>query len=104
MTQATRQVHLSAPWLDERDEELVLETMRSGWLSLGPTGPRFEELLADAAGARHCAAVSSGTAGLHLSMLLVGVGPCLPGKGRPATLWRAARWSSLRRRNGLGHH
>ena len=75
MTQATKQVHLSAPWLDERDEELVLETLRSGWLSLGPTGPRFEELLADAAGARHCAAVSSGTAGLHLSMLLAGVGP-----------------------------
>jgi perosamine synthetase len=75
VTQATRQVHLSAPWLDERDEELVLETLRSGWLSLGPTGPRFEELLADAAGARHCAAVSSGTAGLHLSMRLAGVGP-----------------------------
>jgi len=74
VTQATRQVHLSAPWLNARDEELVLETLRSGWLSLGPTGPRFEELLADAAGARHCAAVSSGTAGLHLSMLLAGVG------------------------------
>ena len=51
MTQATRQVQLSAPWLDERDEELVLETLRSGWLSLGPTGPRFEDLLAEAAGA-----------------------------------------------------
>ena len=75
MTQATRQVPLSAPWLDERDEELVLETLRSGWLSLGPTGPRFEELLAEAVGARHCAAVSSGTAGLHLSMRLAGVGP-----------------------------
>ena len=72
---ATRRVPLSAPWLDERDEELVLETLRSGWLSLGPTGPRFEELLAEAAGARHCAAVSSGTAGLHLSMRLAGVGP-----------------------------
>jgi len=75
VTQATRTVALSAPWLDERDEELVLETLRSGWLSLGPTGPRFEELLAEAAGARYCAAVSSGTAGLHLSMRLVGVGP-----------------------------
>ncbi len=72
---ATRRVLLSAPWLDARDEELVLETLRSGWLSLGPTGPRFEELLAEAAGARHCAAVSSGTAGLHLSMRLAGVGP-----------------------------
>jgi perosamine synthetase len=43
-------------------------------LSLGPTGPRFEELLATAVGARHCAAVSSGTAGLHLAMRLAGVG------------------------------
>jgi perosamine synthetase len=74
VTQATRQVRLSAPWLDERDEELVLEVLRSGWLSLGPTGPRFERLLADAVEARHCAAVSSGTAGLHLAMRLAGVG------------------------------
>jgi perosamine synthetase len=72
---ATKRVQLSSPWIDERDEELVLETLRSGWLSLGPTGPRFEELLADAVGARYCAAVSSGTAALHLSMRLADVGP-----------------------------
>jgi perosamine synthetase len=75
VTQATKRVQLSAPWIDERDEELVLETLRSGHLSLGPTGPRFEELVADAVGARYCAAVSSGTAGLHLGMVLAGVGP-----------------------------
>ena len=39
---ATRRIALSAPWIDERDEELVLEVLRSGRLSLGPTGPRFE--------------------------------------------------------------
>ena len=72
---ATRRVPLSAPWIDERDEELVLEVLRSGWLSLGPTGPRFEEALAEAVGARHAAAVSSGTAGLHLCMRLAGIGP-----------------------------
>jgi perosamine synthetase len=72
---ATKRVNLSAPWIDERDEELVLEVLRSGWLSLGPTGPRFEAMLADATGAPHCAAVSSGTAGLHLCMRLAGVGP-----------------------------
>jgi perosamine synthetase len=71
----TDRINLSAPWIDERDEELVLEVLRSGWLSLGPTGPRFEALLADAAGAPHAAAVSSGTAGLHLCMRLAGVGP-----------------------------
>lgn len=75
MTTATQRIALSAPWIDERDEELVLEVLRSGRLSLGPTGPRFEAMLADAVGARHCAAVSSGTAGLHLCMHLAGVGP-----------------------------
>jgi perosamine synthetase len=71
----TRQIALSAPWIDDRDEELVLEVLRSGRLSLGPAGPRFEEAFAAAVGARHCAAVSSGTAGLHLCMRLAGVGP-----------------------------
>ena len=72
---ATDRINLSAPWIDERDEELVLEVLRSGWLSLGPTGPRFESMFADAIGAPYAAAVSSGTAGLHLCMRLAGVGP-----------------------------
>ena len=74
MSTQTKRINLSAPWIDERDEELVLEVLRSGWLSLGPTGPRFEAMLADAVGAPYCAAVSSGTAGLHLCMRLLGVG------------------------------
>ncbi len=72
---AARKIALSAPWIDERDEELVLEVLRSGQLSLGPVGPRFEALLAGAVGAPYCAAVSSGTAGLHLCMRLAGIGP-----------------------------
>jgi perosamine synthetase len=71
----TTRINLSAPWIDERDEALVLEVLRSGWLSLGPTGPTFESQFADAVGAPHCAAVSSGTAGLHLCMRLADVGP-----------------------------
>jgi perosamine synthetase len=71
----TTRINLSAPWIDERDEELVLEVLRSGWLSLGPTGPRFESMLAERVEAPHAAAVSSGTAGLHLCMRLAGVGP-----------------------------
>ena len=73
MTPATRRIDLSAPWIDERDEELVLEVLRSGRLSLGPMGERFEALLAAAAGAPYCAMVSSGTAGLHLCMHLAGI-------------------------------
>jgi perosamine synthetase len=74
LTVDTKRINLSAPWIDERDEELVLEVLRSGWLSLGPTGPRFEQLLADSVDAPYCAAVSSGTAGLHLCMRIAGVG------------------------------
>ena len=43
--QEVRAVPLSGPYLDEREEELVLEVLRSGRLSLGPTIDRFEELL-----------------------------------------------------------
>jgi perosamine synthetase len=72
---ATDRINLSAPWIDERDEENVLEVLRSGWLSLGPTGPRFESMIADAVGAPYAAGVSSGTAGLHLCMHLADVQP-----------------------------
>ncbi len=49
--------------------------MRSGRLSIGPRQVRFEEMVADRAGRRHGVAVSSGTAGLHLAMIALGVGP-----------------------------
>lgn len=71
---AVRHVALSSPWLDEREEELVLEVLRSGRLSLGPTIDRFEEVFAERVGAPHAAAVSSGTAGLHLLCIAAGVG------------------------------
>ncbi|MGH3010896.1 MAG: DegT/DnrJ/EryC1/StrS family aminotransferase [Gaiellaceae bacterium] len=72
---STRTIGLSAPWIDGREEELVLETLRSGQLSLGPMIDRFEAVLAERVEAPYVAAVSSGTAGLHLSMRLAGVGP-----------------------------
>jgi perosamine synthetase len=71
----TREIPLSSPWLDEREEQLVLEVLRSGRLSLGPTIDSFEEALAEVVGAPYAAAVSSGTAGLHLLCVSAGVGP-----------------------------
>jgi perosamine synthetase len=70
----TQEIPLSAPWLGEREEELVLEALRSGRLSLGPMVDRFEVALAERVGAARVAAVSSGTAGLHLAVRLAGVG------------------------------
>ena len=73
MTEAVRELPLSRPWLDEREEELVLEVLRSGRLSLGPWIERFEEQLAERVGAPYAAAVSSGTAGLHLLCKIAGL-------------------------------
>jgi len=73
--QEVRGVPLSGPYLDEREEELVLEVMRSGRLSLGPTIDRFEEIFAARVGAPYAAAVSSGTAGLHLLCVVAGIEP-----------------------------
>jgi perosamine synthetase len=71
----TRPIPLSRPWLDEREEELVLEVLRSGRLSLGPWIDRFEEQIAERVGAPFAAALSSGTAGLHLLCKIAGLGP-----------------------------
>jgi perosamine synthetase len=68
-------VPLSGPYVDARDEELVLEVLHSGRLSLGPTIDRFEEAFAAKIGAPYAAAVSSGTAGLHLLCVSAGIGP-----------------------------
>ncbi len=75
MRAATRVIPLAHPFLDRREEELVLDVLRSGRLSLGPAIERFEQLVAERVGAPYAAAVSSGTAGLHLLAHLAGVGP-----------------------------
>jgi dTDP-4-amino-4,6-dideoxygalactose transaminase len=72
--EAVREIPLSRPWLDEREEELVLEVLRSGRLSLGPWIDRFEEEVAARVGAPYAAALSSGTAGLHLLSRIAGLG------------------------------
>jgi perosamine synthetase len=66
-------IPLAQPVIGEAEEQAVLEVLRSGRLSLGPRLAEFEQAFADRIGARHAAAVSSGTAGLHLALRAVGV-------------------------------
>ena len=68
-------IPLSGAYLGEREEELVLEVLRSGRLSLGPMIDRFEEMIAERVGAPYAVALSSGTAGLHLLCRLAGIQP-----------------------------
>jgi perosamine synthetase len=68
-------IPLAKPDLGEREEELVLEALRSGRLSLGPLLERFEREFAAWLGADDAVAVSSGTAALHLGVRALGWGP-----------------------------
>ena len=68
-------IPLARPVIGAREEELVLETLRSRRLALGPRLPEFEEGIAARVGAGHVSAVSSGTAGLHLAIRAAGIEP-----------------------------
>jgi dTDP-4-amino-4,6-dideoxygalactose transaminase len=62
-------------WLDERDIEEVVDTLRSGWLTMGPKTVKFEEAFARHVSARHAVAVNSCTAALHLALDVAGIQP-----------------------------
>jgi perosamine synthetase len=72
---STQPIPLARPVIGAREEQLVLEVLHSGQLSLGPMLPRFEREFATWLGAHHASAVSSGTAGLHLAIRAAGVEP-----------------------------
>ena len=69
----TERIALARPVIGDREEELMLETLRSGHLSLGPRAPAFEQALGGYIGADHVSAVSSGTSALHLGIRAAGV-------------------------------
>jgi dTDP-4-amino-4,6-dideoxygalactose transaminase len=66
---------LSTPHLGEHEMGFVAEAFRTNWIApLGPNVDAFEKELSDFVGIGHAAALSSGTAALHLAMSLLGVG------------------------------
>ncbi len=71
----TEQIPLAKPEIGAREEELALEVLRSGRLSLGPMGERFERAFAAWLGVEDAVAVSSGTTALHLGVRALGWGP-----------------------------
>lgn len=69
-------IHMSRAHITEVEERLVLEALRSNWIApLGPMVDRFEAEMADRIGVQAALALSSGTAALHLALLLEGAGP-----------------------------
>jgi dTDP-4-amino-4,6-dideoxygalactose transaminase len=65
------------PEIGEEEIAEVVDTLRSGWLTTGPKAARFEKAFAGFLGdsSLHCLAVNSATAGLHLALEALGIGP-----------------------------
>jgi len=61
--------------IDDDDIAAVVEALKSDWLTSGPKVAAFEDALAEKVGAAHAVSCSSGTAGLHLAAVAVGLGP-----------------------------
>lgn len=68
-------IPLSRPDITDQEIRAVVETLKSGRLSLGRRVPQFEAMIATRADRTHAVAVNSGTSGLHLALLALGVKP-----------------------------
>ena len=62
------------PAIGDEEVAAVTETLRSGWLTSGPSAARLEERMREFLEAEHVLALASGTAALHLSLVALGVG------------------------------
>ena len=68
-------IYLSPPDVGSAERQLLLDAFDSKWIApLGPHVDAFERELAAAVGVPHAVALSSGTAALHLALLILGVG------------------------------
>ncbi|AFZ37652.1 DegT/DnrJ/EryC1/StrS aminotransferase [Stanieria cyanosphaera PCC 7437] len=72
----TRPILLSTPHIGDRELEFVREAFDTNWIApVGPHVDAFEQEFCQTIGAKYAAALSSGTAALHLALKLVGVEP-----------------------------
>jgi dTDP-4-amino-4,6-dideoxygalactose transaminase len=72
----SQRIWLSSPHLGDEETAFVEDAFKTNWIApLGPHVDGFERELASYVGVRHAAALSSGTAAIHLALLLLGVQP-----------------------------
>lgn len=64
-----------SPLIEEDEINEVVDTLRSGWLTMGPKTLVFEKQIAEYTGAQEAISCSSCTAALHLSLLAADIGP-----------------------------
>lgn len=63
------------PSLGKAEEDEVLDSLRSGWITTGPKVQRLEDQFREYLGVKHAIAVSSCTAALHVSLAALSIGP-----------------------------
>ncbi len=68
-------IRLARPDVGEQEIAALRAVLETGQLTMGPQVEEFERAIAGAVGTTHAAAVSSGTAALHLAVLALGIGP-----------------------------
>ncbi len=69
------QVPFHRPSIGQEEIEEVVRTLQSGWLTTGPRTAQFEEEFRTLVGAPYSLAVNSCTAGLHLALAALNIGP-----------------------------
>ncbi len=72
---STKRIYLSCPTMHGEEQAFVKEAFDTNWVApLGPNVNRFEKELADYVGVGHAAALSAGTAAIHLALRILGIG------------------------------
>lgn len=98
----TQRIWLSSPHLGDEEAAFVEEAFRTNWIApLGPHVDAFEKEVAAHVGVGHAAALSSGTAAIHLGLLLLGVQPGDSVSAPSLTFVGSCNRSVLRRTTGF---
>jgi pyridoxal phosphate-dependent aminotransferase EpsN len=71
---SNKRIYLCPPHLDGRERDLLMQAYDSNWITtLGPHVDGFEREICEKVGVKQAAALASGTAALHLALILLGV-------------------------------
>jgi dTDP-4-amino-4,6-dideoxygalactose transaminase len=75
MTKSKKYIIFGSPYIGRGEIVEMVKTLNSGWIGTGPKAARFEQMISQYVGSKYALALNSCTAGLHLSLLVSGIGP-----------------------------